>query len=453
VKNIPKNDQLLISALDNDAYPVGEMLREYDPIIEAATDKQVVLMGEASHGSLEFYRARAEITKRLLTEQGFDAVAVEADWPDAYAINRYVCALRTNATAKGALDHFERFPTWMWANQEVLHFIKWLRAFNSMDQEETRNVGFYGLDLYSMSRSIHAVIAYLQKVDPKSAEQARKRYGCLNYFLDNPQSYGYAMKFGRARSCEKEIIAQLVELRQRSCDYMVMDGLVAADEYFCAEQNAKLICTAEKYYRAMFSTGPRPNLWNMRDRHMFDTLESLRKHLGKQLNREAKVIVWAHNSHIGNAAATEMSERGELNIGQLAREAYRDRALLIGFSTAKGTVTAASDWDTPTERKNIRPPLLGSYEDIFHQVNQKKFLLNLRENCAATDLLRTPRLQRAIGVIYRPGTERDSHYFYASLPEQFDFMIHFDDTSAVEPLNRAAQWHRGEMDETYPSGL
>jgi len=452
---MPNRDRLLISALEKTAYPAGDMIREYDPIMKAATGKQVILMGEASHGSLEFYRTRAEITQRLITEQGFDAIAVEADWPDAYAINRYACGLHPDATAEEALDHFERFPTWMWANYEVLHFIRWLRAFNGMDRKETRTVGFYGLDLYSMSSSIHAVIAYLEKVDPTSAKQARRRYSCLDHFMDNPQSYGYATKFGLASSCEKEIIAQLVDLRKKSCDYMVMDGFVAADEYFCAEQNAKLVCNAEEYYRAMFSTDTttRPNLWNMRDRHMFETLEDLRGHLSNQLDRDPRIIVWAHNSHIGNAAATEMARRGEYNIGQLTREAYGDRALLIGFSTAKGSVTAASDWDAPTERKKIRPPFPGSYEDIFHQVNQKKFFLNLMKDCAATDLLSTPRLQRAIGVIYRPETERDSHYFYASLTEQFDFMIHFDDTTAVEPLNKTPQWHRGEMDETYPSGL
>lgn len=452
---MPKSDRLLVTALEKNAYPVGKILREYDPIIEAATDKQMVLIGEASHGSHEFYRARAEITQRLIEEQGFDAVAVEADWPDAYAINRYVCGLDPDATAEGTLNHFERFPTWMWANHEVLHFIKWLRAFNGIQQGKTHAVGFYGLDLYSMSTSIHAVINYLEKVDPKSAVLARKRYGCLDYFMDSPQAYGQAIKLGMADSCEKEIIAQLVDLRQKSCDYMKTNGFIAADEYFCAEQNAKLVCNAEEYYRAMFSTHaiPRPNLWNMRDCHMFETLEALTRHLDKPSGKKAKVIVWAHNSHIGNAAATEMSQRGEYNIGQLTREAYGRRALLIGFSTARGTVTAASDWDEPTERKTIRPPLPGSYEDIFHQVNQKDFFLNLREDTQATDLLATPRLQRAIGVIYRPETERHSHYYYTSLTEQFDFMIHFNDTTAVEPLRTTAQWHQGEMDETYPTGL
>ena len=450
-----ENNKRLVSAIEKNVYPPREMLREYDPIIMAAANKRVVLMGEATHGSHEFYRTRAEITQRLIDEQGFDAVAVEADWPDAYAINRFVCGLSSDMTAEATLAHFERFPTWMWANQEVLQFIKWLRDFNEMDKAKNRDVGFYGLDLYSMSTSIHAVIDYLEKVDPTSAALARRRYGCLDYFMDKPQSYGYAIKFGITESCEKNIIAQLVDLRKKAYDYMKVNGFVAADEYFCAEQNAKLVRNAEEYYRAMFSSDltTRPNLWNMRDRHMFETLEELMGHLSKRLGRDAKIIVWAHNSHIGNATATEMSSRGEYNIGQLTREAYGDRSLLIGFSTAQGTVSAASDWDAPTERKNIRRPLTDSYEDIFHQVDQKNFFLDLREENEATELLRTPRLQRAIGVIYRPKTERDSHYFYTTLPEQFDFIIHFDQTRAVEPLKISSQWHQGEIDETYPTGL
>jgi len=448
-------DQRLIAALEKTVIPVGDTLRQYDPIIKKAADKQLVLIGEASHGSLEFYRTRAEITQRLIEETGFDAVAVEADWPDAYAINSYVRNLNSCTTAEAALEHFERFPTWMWANQEVLRFIEWLRAFNDMYHKETRTVGFYGLDLYSMNSSIQAVIKYLEKVDPKASEQARKRYSCLEYFMENPQAYGYSLKQGLTDSCEKEIVTQLVELREKSFNYLELDGLAAEDEYFCAKQNAELVCNSEEYYRAMFGAHviPRPNLWNMRDRHMFETLESLKEHISKQLNRDAKIVVWAHNSHIGNAAATEMSKRGEFNIGQLTRETYGKKSLLIGFSTARGEVTAASNWEMPTERKKIRLPIPGSYEDIFHKVNQKNFLINLLENNETTDQLRSPRLQRAIGVIYRPETERESHYYYSALPEQFDFMIHFDDTNALKPLAITPHWHRGELDETYPSGL
>lgn len=448
-------DSTLVEAIEKHSYPLGAMLREYDPIIEAAKNKQFVLIGEASHGTKEFYRGRSEITQRLIDEAGFDAVAVEADWPDAYTINRYVSNAHSNITAEAALGDFERFPTWMWRNVEVLHFIKWLYAYNHeyhlSNTEETRPVGFYGLDLYSMSTSIHAVIEYLDKVDPMAAQRARLRYSCLDHFMDNPQAYGHATEFGLADSCEKEIISQLTELRHKAFDYMKLNGFVAQDEYFCAEQNAKLVKNAEEYYRSMFRG--RPNSWNVRDQHMFETLENLAEHLSKRLDRDAKIVVWAHNSHVGNAGATEMSKRGEFNIGQLVRHIYGDKALLVGFSTCQGTVTAASDWDAPIERKRVRPPIPGSYEDVFHHVNHKQFLLNLQEDNKAVDLLMEPRLQRAIGVIYRPETERYSHYFHSCLPEQFDFLLHYDDTNAVKPLEITPHWHRGEMDETYPSGL
>ncbi|WP_339863823.1 erythromycin esterase family protein [Paremcibacter congregatus] len=450
-----KDDKHLIAALEKNACSVGESLREYDDIVDAAADKQVVLLGEATHGTHEFYRARAELSQRLIIEQGYNTIAVEADWPDAYAINRYVSGLYPGTTARAALDHFERFPTWMWANHDVQHFITWLRAYNELYACKARPIGFYGLDLYSMSTSIHAVIAYLEKTDPESAAVARERYSCLDHFMENPQSYGLAMTLGLTDSCENEIIAQLVDIRKKSYQYMVKDGLLAADEYFCAEQNAKVVCNAEKYYRAMFSNKntSRQNLWNMRDQHMFETYQALAGYLSEKSYKPAKTIIWAHNSHIGNAAATEMSRRGEFNIGQLARETYGDKALLIGFSTAEGSVTAASNWDAPARSKTVRPPIPGSYEDIFHQVNQKNFLINLREENDVTDLLLSPRLQRAIGVIYRPDTERESHYFEAILPEQFDYLIHFNTTTAVVPLAVTPHWHQGELDETYPSGL
>lgn len=448
-------DSKLVEAVEKYAYTLNWALREYDPIIEAARDKQVVLIGEASHGTKEFYRARAQITRRLIEELGFDAVAAEADWPDAYRINRYVRGQNHNGSSADALADFERFPTWMWRNKEVLTFIKWLCAFNHEYQisnpKELKSIGFYGLDLYSMATSIHAVISYLEKVDPMAARRARVRYSCLDQFMDNPQAYGYATEFGHIESCEQEIISQLIELRHKAYDYMKINGFVAQEEFFCAQQNAKLVKNAEEYYRAMFRG--RPNSWNLRDQHMFETLGDLGDHLSAGLRRDAKIVVWAHNSHVGNAGATEMSKRGEFNIGQLARKFYGDKALLVGFSTCRGTVTAASDWDAPAECKKINEPWPGSYEEVFHHVNHKQFLLNLRENNEMIDRLMEPKLQRAIGVIYRPDTERHSHYFHSCLPEQFDFMLHYDDTSAVEPLDAIMHPHHGELDETYPSGL
>lgn len=447
-------DRTLIAAIEKHAIPLGGAMSDYDPVIHAANNKTFVMIGEASHGTKEFYRARAEITERLIQESGFDAVAVEADWPDAYRVNRFV-SLSSDEPAGKSLSGFERFPTWMWRNKEVFRFIEWLHAYNfefrRPGSKSHSPAGFYGLDLYSMSTSIHAVIKYLDKADPIAAQRARIRYGCLDHFMDNPQAYGYATQFGLAESCEHDIIAQLVEILSKSHEYLKKDGSVAEDEYFCARQNAKLVKNAEEYYRAMFRG--RPNSWNLRDKHMFDTLEDLADHLGKRLGRDPRIVVWAHNSHIGNAGATDMKRRGEFNIGQLVRNAYKNKTLLIGFSTCRGTVTAADNWDEPSRTMRVNEPFPGSYEEVFHHVSDKAFLLDLRESNDAVDQLMEPRLQRAIGVVYRPDTERYSHYFHSCLPEQFDFMLHYDDTHAVEPLEGAMHTHRGEMDETYPSGL
>lgn len=448
------NDEL-IDAVGKHAYVLGGALSDYDPILDAAKDRHLVLIGEASHGTHEFYKSRAEITQRLIDELEFDAVIVEADWPDAYRVNRYVSSRQSETGADQALQDFERFPTWMWRNLDVKAFIEWLYAYNlscRIDGNDlTRTIGFYGLDLYSMSTSIHAVIDYLEKVDPRAAKQARVRYSCLDHFMDQPQAYAYATEYGLAESCEREIVSQLVDLRKRAFEYLQQDGLVARDEFFCAEQNAKLVKNAEQYYCSMYRAAS--SSWNIRDKHMFETLQDLSAHLSDELQREARIVVWAHNSHIGNAAATEMNSRGDINIGQLVREQYHDDALLVGFSTCRGFVTAASDWDAPIERKQIREPIAGSYEDVFHHVNYKQFMLDLRDANKATDLLMEPRLQRAIGVIYRPETERQSHYFYSCLPEQFDFLLHYDVTDSVKPIETTPHLHRGELDETFPTGL
>lgn len=447
-------DETLIPAIEKHALPLDGTMDDYDPIIAAARGKNFVLIGEATHGTKEFYRARGEMTERLIQEIGFDAVAVEADWPDAYRINRYV-SLTSHEPEGRALSCFERFPTWMWRNKEIFRFVEWLRAYNfefrKPGPENRWPVGFYGLDLYSMNTSIHAVLAYLGKIDPVAARRARIRYGCLDHFMDNPQAYGYATEFGLADSCEDDIIAQLTEIRSKAYEYIKKDGFAAADEYFCARQNAQLVMNAEEYYRAMFRG--RPNSWNLRDKHMFETLEDLADHLGERLGRDPRIAVWAHNSHIGDAGATEMSHRGEFNIGQLVKNAYPDKTLLVGFSTCRGTVTAADNWDEPAKTIRINEPLSGSYEDIFHRVRHNAFMLDLRENNPAVDKLMQKRLQRAIGVVYRPDTERHSHYFQPCLPQQFDFILHYDETTAVEPLGTAMHPHHGEMDETYPSGL
>jgi erythromycin esterase-like protein len=416
------------------------------PLLDAIGEARLVLLGEATHGTHEFYRTRAEITKELVLRKGFNLVAVEADWPDAYRVNRWVRHATSEPDAEAALGEFKRFPRWMWRNRDVVEFVRWLRTHNQSRDDASR-VGFYGLDLYSLHASMDAVLSYLRKVDPPAAERARYRYACFDHFGEDTQAYGYAATMGLSASCESEVVGQLLELRRRAAEYATRDGRIAADEYFFAEQNARLVRNAEQYYRAMF--GGRVESWNLRDTHMMETLEALLAHT-RRTSGDAKAIVWAHNSHLGDARATQMGESGELNLGQLVRQTYGTRAFLLGFTTHSGTVTAASNWDEPAERKRVRPSLAGSYERLFHDVGLERFLLLLGGPVGKT--LRSERLERAIGVIYRPETERLSHYFGARLSEQFDAILHIDRTSALEPLER---WAVDEVDlpETYPSGI
>lgn len=439
---------------------IGQNLREearaltgdrddFDPLLALVGASRFVLLGEASHGTHEFYRIRAEITKRLIREKGFSAIAVEADWPDAYRVNRYVQARGSDADAAQALDGFKRFPQWMWRNADVLELVGWLRNHND-SLKASRRVGFYGLDLYSLHSSMEAVLSYLRGVDPDAALRAQKRYACFEHFDEDPQAYGYATTAGLAPSCEDEVVAQLVDLQQSASKYVLRDGRLAADDLFFAEQNARIVHNAERYYRAMF--GNRAQSWNLRDRHMAATLDSLIAFLEYD-RRNPKIVVWAHNSHLGDARATEMAGRGELNVGQLVRERWGQSALMVGFTTFSGTVTAASDWDQQAERKTVRPALAESYESLFHETGLGNFFLGMLGNSEAVLKLRPPRLERAIGVIYRPETERRSHYFRARLPHQFDAVLHYDVTRAVEPLERSGLWERGELPETYPSTL
>ena len=422
---------------------------QYDELLNGIGDARIVLLGEATHGTHEFYRERGFITRRLIVEKGFTAVAVEADWPDAYRINRYVRGAAADEEAVQALADFGRFPTWMWRNADVLDFIGWLRTHNDALRAEKR-AGFYGLDLYSLRASMDAVLRYLDKVDPDAARRARQRYACFDQFGEGMQEYGYAASFGLHASCEREVLSQLLELHRQRAEYASRDGRVAADEFFFAEQNARLVKNAEEYYRAMF-TG-RAESWNLRDRHMVDTLRNLVAFLDRT-QPGARVVVWAHNSHLGDARATEMRERGEINVGQLVRQVYGASAVLVGFTTFSGTVTAASEWDGPAHRKQVRPALAGSYERILHDSQIPRLLLPLRTDLALASALSAPHLERAIGVLYLPETERGSHYFHARLADQFDYLLHFDETRAVEPLERSALWDAGELAETFPSGL
>jgi erythromycin esterase-like protein len=438
-----------LSLLRRAAHPIRGNSSDYTAILEAAQGAHFVLIGEASHGTREFYAERARITQKLIAEYGFHAVAAEADWPDAYQANRYVRHIGDAATADAALSGFKRFPSWMWRNRVVEEFVAWLHAHNA-GLDETQRAGFYGLDLYSLHASIEAVLQYLDRVDPHEAERARRRYACFELFGEDAQAYGYNVMLDPKLSCEDGVVDQLVALLRREPNYIQVDGRVAAEHFFSAEQNARVVKNAEQYYRAMFHG--RASTWNLRDQHMCDTLYLLQEHLREQGITEPRIVVWAHNSHLGDATATQMSGWGELNLGQLVRERSGDRAILIGMTTYSGTVTAASDWDAPTQLKRIRPGLPGSYERLFHDVEMPKFWLSLRDTDVAATL-EGPLLERAIGVIYRPETERSSHYFLARLDEQFDFVIHLDETHALEPLERGIMWAHNELPETYPSGI
>ena len=354
----------------------GPLLDAIDP------GASLVLIGEASHGTKEFYRIRADLTRALVERRGFTAVAVEADWPDAYRANRWVRLTSDDDTAEAALGDFIRFPRWMWRNREVVRFLRWLRAENAGRTAEDR-VGFYGLDLYSLHRSMACVVEYLDKVDPAGAEQARRRYACFDEFGDDPQAYGYAASVDSWSSCEDDAIAQLVELTRRASDYARRDGFLVRDEHFAAEQNARVVRDAEAYYRAMFRGGAAS--WNLRDRHMMSTLEALVTRAPSS-GRPAGVVVWAHNSHLGDARATSLSTLGELNLGQLTRERFGAAAYLIGMTTHAGGVTAARAWDQPAELRDVRPSLAGSYERLFHDSGLPLFMLKPGHPALASSL-------------------------------------------------------------------
>ena len=441
----------VVSGVAIDA-PAGIPPRE--TLDELIGDARIVLIGESSHGTHEFYEARAEITKWLIEEKGFCAVAAEADWPDAYRVNRYVRGLGEDKSADEALSGFERFPAWMWRNTVVRDFVDWLRARNRRQESHgQRQAGFYGLDLYSLHRSMHEVITYLDKIDPKAAARARERYACFDHAsADDGQAYGFSAAFGAGPSCENQAIEQLVEFQRNALAYARRDGLLAEDELFYAQQNAHTVRNAEVYYRAMFSG--RVTSWNLRDKHMAQTLEALLKHLGRHGDvPSARIVVWAHNSHVGDARATEVWADGQLTLGQLVRQRYGDQSRLIGFSTYGGTVTAASEWGGVAERKAVRPALNGSIEELLHETGKSAILVSTRISPEAADPLSVVRLGRAIGVIYQPATERQSHYFHVRPADQFDAMIHIDRTRALEPLEPTSLWIAGETPETYPTGL
>src|SRR4051812_33316011 len=429
VRLVRAHAERLPAIADHDAF--GALFDRY-------ADAKVVLLGEATHGTSEFYRARAAITRRLIERHGFTIVAVEADWPDAARIDAYV---RHRAPEPRRDEAFTRFPTWMWRNVEVRDLIHWMRTHNEAMPPE-RRAEFRGLDVYSLGSSIEAVLSYLDKVDPEEAKEARGRYGCLSPWQSDPALYGRAVLHGRKKPCDEALLSQLTDLLDGRLEYVGKDG----DGFFDAVQNARIAHAAEHYYRIMYHGSTES--WNVRDRHMFDTLQRLLARRGDG----GKAIVWAHNSHIGNAAATAMGWQGEFNIGELCKTAYGDEAALIGFGTDRGTVAAADDWNEPMQVMRVLPSRADSYERVFGQTGIARSLTDLRDprQSEISELLAKPRLERAIGVVYRPDTEIYSHYFEAVLPEQFDAYVWFEETRAVTPLPTVRPHG---VPETYPFGV
>jgi erythromycin esterase-like protein len=443
-KNAPDPAAVLRAA----SFPLTED-HDYDRILAFVGDAPLVLLGEATHGTHDFYAARARITRGLIEHHGFSAVAIEGDWPDAYRVNRFVQRGEGATAAAEALVGFARFPTWMWRNTDVESFVGWLHQHNKTKSPEGR-AGFFGLDLYSLHASMRAVVDYLERHDPTAAQAARASYGCFEEFGHDTDTYAWAVARLGDGTCEEAVTRELVALRERRAELLRRDGMRASDEFFSAERNARLARNAEEYYRTMFRG--RVASWNVRDEHMAETLQALLVHL-EQRGQPPKIVVWAHNSHLGDARATEMGESGEWNLGQLTRERIAANARLIGFTTYAGTVIAASDWGANPERKRVRPARPGSIEDLLHQTETPRFFLPVEKGTPVHSLLAEPRLERAIGVIYRPESERISHYFHARVSDQFDAVIHFDESQAVDPLPGIEVVSEEEVPETYPSGI
>lgn len=440
------SDARIAGALRSHVVPLGEHFGYEDAILDVVGDARIVLLGEATHGTHDFYATRRRITQRLVQDRGFTIVSAEADWPDAARVHRYVQGRSDDPDPRSSLEDFQRFPSWMWRNADVVALVGWMHEHNKTAADK---IGFYGLDLYSMHSSIHAVLAYLEAVDPEGVARAREAYSCILRYGSDPQTYGQMAGFGLAKHCEAAVFEQLVALQEARDRYVPGDEEGGIEEHFFAERNAALVADAEEYYRTMF-TG-RTSTWNLRDGHMVDTLDALLDFVTERQGRPAKAVVWAHNSHVGDARHTEPGRHGEHNIGQLCRQRHPGEVVNIGFTTSTGTVTAASDWGGQHETKRVRPPMDGSWEQLFQAVGEPKWLLDLRKP-DVRELLKDERIERAIGVIYRPESERQSHYFKARIADQFDAVIHMEETRAVEPLDDTERMPVGDAPDTFPTG-
>lgn len=413
-----------VRAIRSAVEPLEPTEQALDPVLDLVGDASLVLLGEGTHGTHEFYQIRQQITRRLIQEKGFRAIAIEGDWPDAARVDQYVKG--GFGSARSSLDEFRSFPTWMWGNQDVIEFVRWLRHFNQDQPEGSTPCGFYGLDLYSMFSSMEAVLNYLDQVDPAAAEAARRRFACFEPVGANMQAYALLVHAGALQSCEQQVLEVLNDL-QRKREELARQS--QATEFFSAEQNVLLTKAAENFYLAMLRGDP--DSWNVRDCYMFDTLRRLRQHLGK----DTKIIVWAHNTHVGDYRATDEASQGYINLGQLARENFGDQVFLLGFGTDRGTVTAATAWGGPPEVKEIPPAMAGTYEDVLHQLNLPRLLVSLKDlrGKPAASLFER-RHERAIGVVYNPENELFGNYFRADLIDQFDAYVFVDRTSAVKPI-------------------
>ncbi|HEX8632877.1 MAG TPA: erythromycin esterase family protein [Pyrinomonadaceae bacterium] len=429
----PRASLAAVSALvSKAAIPLTGRQGDYDALMNLVGDARFVLLGEATHGTHEFYRERARITRRLVEEKGFDAVVLEADWPDAYRVGEYVRGRGKDASAEQSLSNFTRFPQWMWRNRDFHDLVTQLRSLNDSRPADAPRVGVYGMDLYSLSDSAKALVEYLTRVDPAAGARARQRTECFRRYGDAPEQYGSEVASGVRRSCEKDALTLFQEMEQRMSAWRARSPRERDDELFSAYQNARVVKNAEAYYRLSYEGGF--NTWNLRDSHMAETLQEISRYEEAVRGVKAKLVVWAHNTHQGDARMTEMGERGELNVGHLMRKFHDGASVLVGFTTYTGEVRAASGWGARARKMKVRPALAESYSGLFHQAGVPNFLLILRGGGAVADALAAPHLERAIGVVYLSGTERQSHYFEARLAKQFDAVIHLDVTTAVEPL-------------------
>ncbi|HYT95362.1 MAG TPA: erythromycin esterase family protein [Gemmataceae bacterium] len=414
---------------------------DLEPLMDLIGDARFVLLGEASHGTAEYYTWRTTLSQRLIREKGFSFISVEGDWPDCYRVNRYVKAMPDSGdNVREVLHAFERWPTWMWANEEIVSLVGWLRRHNDGLPAE-KKVGFYGLDVYSLWDSLYSVLGYLRRIDPAALPAAWEAFRCFEPYGEDVQEYARATRLVPT-SCEDEVIHLLREVRSKAPHYRAEDR----EDYFHAEQNALVLKNAEAYYRAMVRGGP--DSWNVRDRHMAETLDRLMKHHGPG----AKAIVWEHNTHIGDARCTDMADDGMVNIGQLARERHADEGVvLIGFGSYRGSVIAGREWEAPWERMTVPPGRAGSWEDVLHQTGAGNQLLLLAQADLTRALLQS-RGHRAIGVVYRPEYERFGNYVPTILPRRYDAFLYLEETQALHPLPLRARTE-GEVPETFPTGV